>query len=86
MSDTAPSLTEDLIAIISRHIEQPRKIEPGDLLVDLGIIQPVHLLTLQCDIEDTLIGHELPGRTVKDSMTVAELAQTIARAREGRPA
>lgn len=77
---------DELINLIGRHIEQPRSIQPDDLLADLGIVQPAHLITLQCDIEDTLIGYELAARSVKESMTVAELARAIARAREGRAA
>jgi hypothetical protein len=70
---------DTITRIIARHIEQPREIASGMLLSDLGIICEAHLLSLQCDIEEQIVGAELPHQAVKADMTVADLVALVER-------
>lgn len=82
LSDPAAA-EEAMAAIVNRHLEVPRAITADDTLGDLGIVCEVHLLSVQCEIEECLIGAELPHGAVRADMTLADLV-ALAEAHRGR--
>lgn len=68
---------EKITEILARHIEHPREITADHTLADLGIYCPAHLMSLQCDLEEQIVGDELPHEAVKADMTVADIMALV---------
>lgn len=75
---TDPAAAEATMAVIvNRHLEMKRTITADDTLADLGIICEAHLISIQCDVEEQLIGDELPHGAVRADMTLADLVALV---------
>jgi len=81
---TDPVAAEDeMAALVTRHLEVPRAITADHTLADLGITCEVHLLSVQCDVEEQIVHAELPHGAVRADMTLADLV-ALAEAHRGR--
>lgn len=64
--------------IIAGWLETPREIGPDDTMADLGLTCEAVLASIQCEIEEEVLGHEFACPiVVHQDATVADLVDAV---------
>jgi len=69
----------EVLALITKRVDVTRRhlIRPDATLRELGL-NPVDALSIACDLEEEILGREMPDHVVGSWLTVSDIAASVA--------